>query len=501
MLLNNLYHVESLSELYGAVQSSGLLPDSKTFVDAIPAYPPADILTAYRQEKDRSGFDLKTFVDLHFRLPETPDNGYESAQKPIREHLDALWDVLSRNPDEATGGTLIPLPNPYIVPGGRFREIYYWDSYFTMLGLRVSGRIDLMQNMVDNFAYLIEHLGFIPNGNRTYYLGRSQPPFFAMMVQLLAVEYGGIGTLVKYFPQMEREYAFWMEGTEQLDYQAPAHRRVVLMPDGTVLNRYWDDLDTPRPEAFREDVELAQKAGGDPHIVWRHLRAAAESGWDFSSRWLRNENDLSSIQTTNLIPVDLNCLLYYVELTLAEAARSIDLDITDVYTEKAALRLQAMLDYCRDPDSGFFYDYNHQTAQRSDRETLAAVFPLFFGLVDGPQSEQLALGLERFLHAGGVATTLLRSGQQWDAPNGWAPLQWMAYKGLYSYGHTDLAERIRHNWLNINEKTYQETGKMMEKYNVMDAGLSAGGGEYPNQDGFGWTNGVYLDLVTTKDTS
>ena len=180
------------------------------------------------------------------------------ANKPIvRQHLEALWNVLRRAPSDG-GGTLVPLPFPYIVPGGRFREIYYWDSYFTMLGLQVSGQVEMIQNMVDNFAYLISEIGFIPNGNRTYYLGRSQPPFFALMINLLG-ESTGESSLLKYREPLEKEYAFWMDGEDRITEPGKGYRRVVKLPGEVIVNRYWDDNDTPRPEAYTEDIQYCRE--------------------------------------------------------------------------------------------------------------------------------------------------------------------------------------------------------------------------------------------------
>jgi alpha,alpha-trehalase len=487
--------IEQLSPLYEAVQSGEIFPDSKFFTDCTPKSTPEDILADYESAHAQPGFNLKDFVAAHFEFPNDPATGYDSANRPLLEHLNELWTVLQRGPDEVQESTLIPLPGRYIVPGGRFREVYYWDSYFTMLGLKASGRVDLIEDMVDNFAWLIDELGFIPNGNRTYYLGRSQPPFFALMVQVLA-SVKGEAVLLHYRPQLEKEYAFWMEGENRLDDTHTAHRRVVRMPDGTVLNRYWDDRDTPRPEAYAEDVHVAEQSGREASTVYRHIRAAAESGWDFSSRWFADGRTMETIQTTDLIPVDLNCLLYFLEKTLLQIHRLLpDRTATDIFKEKARMRKYAIQTYCWDETDGFYKDYNHVTGSKSQAWTLAAVFPLFFQIAGNEQAAQVADHLEeKFLHIGGLATTLVRSGQQWDAPNGWAPLQWMAYQGLRNYAHSTQAEVIRWNWQDINEKIYAETGKMMEKYNVMDAGLKAGGGEYPNQDGFGWTNGVYLAM-------
>jgi alpha,alpha-trehalase len=404
-----------------------------------------------------------------------------------------LWDVLKRNP-EVTSDSLISLPHPYIVPGGRFREIYYWDSYFTMLGLQVSGRIEMIQNMVDNFSYLIDTIGYIPNGNRTYYLGRSQPPFFACMVNLL-IEEKSKNILINYLPQLEKEYNFWMKGIDELNDSNLSVNRVALLPDGSILNHYWDENDTPRPESFKEDVELAHEAK-DKKNMYRHLRAAAESGWDFSSRWFKNSNDFSTIHTTEIMPVDLNCLLLNLEKSIAEAYQlKSDTLSSNKFKTLANKRKQAIEKYCWNEEKGFYFDYDYVQNQQKISLTLAGVFPLFFEIASQEQANAIgAILQEKFVSFGGVITTTETTNQQWDSPNGWAPLQWIVIQGLTKYGQTDLAKDIAKRWMNLNEKVYANTGKMMEKYNVVDTGLEAGGGEYPAQDGFGWTNGVYLAL-------
>ena len=497
-------HLPSLSPLYENIQISGIFPDSKFFPDCRPRSEPAKILEACELAQNQPGFDLKNFVETHFEFPETPDTHYESANKPIREHLDKLWDVLLRKPNSSIitpNSSLIALPHPYIVPGGRFREVYYWDSYFTMLGLQVSGRTEVIQHMVDNFAYQIETFGHIPNGNRSYYLSRSQPPFFSLMVSFLA-EIKGEATLLHYRRALEKEYAFWMDGENEMGAQlegrplVEARRRIVKLTDGSILNRYWDDDPSPRPEAYIEDLHTAQQSSRPTAETYRHLRAAAESGWDFSSRWLSDEHKLASIRTCDLLPIDLNCLLYFLEKTLVHTYRQLpDHTPVEVFKDRARLRKAAIMNHCWDASQGFFFDFNHIEDQRTNSVTLAAVFPLFFQMADAEQAAGVAKMIaEKFLCPGGLITTLSHSGQQWDAPNGWAPLQWMAYKGLTNYGHTELAEKIRQNWLSLGEKTYKKTGKMMEKYNVENPDAPGGGGEYPNQDGFGWTNGVYLKM-------
>lgn len=491
------YTIDAQSPLYEDVQRSGIFPDSKFFPDCRPKRDPAVILEEYLAQKDRSDFGLLDFLEANYDYPENPQTGYDSAGKTMEAHLQALWPLLTRSADAASTSTLIPLPHPYIVPGGRFREVYYWDSYFTMLGLKVSGQTALMRSMVDNFAWLIDTLGFIPNGNRTYYLGRSQPPFFALMVDLLCDS--DAKAMANFQGALEKEYAFWMDGFDRLNAQTPAWRRVVRMPDGAVLNRYWDDFDTPRPEAWLEDTHLAAASGQPNPVIWRHIRAAAESGWDFSSRWFADGANFATIQTTSLIPVDLNCLLLFLEQCLQKIyAGNGNQSLANDFSAKAEARKAAILQYCWNPELGFFFDYQWEKGILASPLTMAAVFPLFFNVATQEQAQSVSEHIaSSFLKPGGLVTTLTTTGQQWDAPNGWAPLQWMGYQGLKRYGMDDLAGKVRHNWLQLNQSVFAATGKMMEKYNVEDTNLKAGGGEYPNQDGFGWTNGVYLGLTKT----
>src|SRR6267143_1008490 len=230
-----------IGSLFSDVQLSGIFPDSKEFVDARPRSDPRTIEARYDSARRTPGFVLRAFVEQNFVLPQPAGDGYHTvASQSMTGHVTALWPVLTRPPDSADArSSLIPIPNPYVVPGGRFREVYYWDSYFTMLGLVQSGRSDLVKNMLDNFAHLVETVGDVPNGNRTYYLSRSQPPFFAAMVGLYA---GATDTTqaLQYLAALEAEHAFWMQGAEGLR-PGEAYRRVVRLRDGggSVLNRYW----------------------------------------------------------------------------------------------------------------------------------------------------------------------------------------------------------------------------------------------------------------------
>ncbi len=496
---------ELYGDLFFEVQSNPeLFPDSKTFVDAVPIYDVETIRERYNQLPNTSTVNLYAFVEDHFLIPES-NNFYQTDSSSIKQHITKLWEVLKRPSDEKLSGTLIPLPNPYIVPGGRFREIYYWDSYFTMLGLQVDGETETIKNMVDNFSFLINTYGFIPNGNRTYYLSRSQPPFYAKMVELLS-EIEGEQTLLDYLPVLEKEYAFWMAGSEGLTEANATSKRVVLMPGGEILNRYWDENSTPRPESYREDVETADEALLDfpeksREEIYRNLRAAAESGWDFSSRWLVREQDssfqLSTIHTTDILPVDLNALLYNLESTLARTyLLAGDLSKAEEFQIIKEDRKKAINKYFWNNAEMYFMDYNFRDEKATEVISLAGLYPLFFEIADSPQADKVAMKVEDlFYKPGGVVTTLNNTGQQWDAPNGWAPLQWITIEGLRNYGHGALATDIKNSWLQLNTRVYKRTYKLLEKYNVEDLSKESGGGEYPTQDGFGWTNGVYQKLA------
>ena len=486
-----------LGALFHDVQVARVFTDSKTFVDARPLALPADILVRYTSAKSAPQFSLRAFVEQHFEMPRAAGDGIRTdTTQSMEEHIRALWPALTRSPDPiGARSSLIPLPKPYVVPGGRFREVYYWDSYFTMLGLVESRRTDLVKHMLDNFAYLVTTVGHIPNGNRTYYLSRSQPPFFAAMVGLYASATDTTQAL-PYLDAIEAEHAFWMNGADRV---APgnAFRRVVRLRDGSVLNRYWDDRPEPRPESYREDYELGQTVPAEQReALFRNIRAAAESGWDFSSRWMRDAKDLRSLETTELIPIDLNSLLYHAERTIAALrafrGRAGDAQVASQFAAAAERRKLALVAAAYDPAAGYFFDVRWRTGERvTDRPTMAAAAVLYFGLASPEQGRAVAgrLGSD-FLKAGGFVTTQVTSGQQWDSPNGWPPLQWLAVQGVSRYGRPDVADDARNRWLALNRRTYRATGKMTEKYDVTDLSRRAGGGEYPTQDGFGWTNGV-----------
>ncbi len=276
-----------------------------------------------RARGSSAGFNLGDFVKRNFTLPARASKSYVSNpnEDVVEPHRYALAGIAPRaGPRLQAAGRRCSLPDAYIVPGDRFDEIYYWDSYFIMLGLEASGRHAWVVDELKNFATLINRCGHIPNGNRTYYLSRSQPPFFAQMVRLVA-EKDGDAVYAQYLPELQREYAYWMNGSEGLA-AGHANRHVVRLADGTLLNRYWDERAAPRDESYREDVATSQQTPQrNAEDLWRNLRAGGETGWDFSSRWFADGKTLATVDVTSLVPVDLNCLLVDLERALAKAYR------------------------------------------------------------------------------------------------------------------------------------------------------------------------------------
>ncbi|MFC3180563.1 trehalase family glycosidase [Cypionkella sinensis] len=469
------YLEQSLSDLFTDLHMSGLWPDEKAISDSILLFPAADILSAYHTAKVRGPVDLKAFYAAHFRPVAAHETAYHTnPDHSPKQHLAAIWPHLIRPADDpAERSSRFALPHPYVVVGGRFQEAYYWDSYFTQLGLLKSGQIAQVRDMLENFAYAIREIGHIPNGFRSYFLTRAQPPFFAQMVQDYGRTTGDLaGAYARYLPEMQREYRYFIDTPH----------------NHNGLARYWDAASGPRIEMYGTDLEAAHK--GVPDGYFRHLRAACESGWDFSARWLTDPMDLTTIRTCDLWAVDLNCLLLRYEEILAEASGD------PSYSAAASQRRAAISHRFYSTETGYFHDVLIADGKPNLLTTAAGMFPLFAGAATQAQAETAARWMEKHLLAsGGLLTTDITSGQQWDSPNGWAPLQWIAVQGLRRYGLHDLAETLRLRWLATCDAVFAASGKFVEKYNVLNPLAPSSGGEYALQDGFGWSNGVYLDLA------
>ena len=487
---------ELFGELLHEVQTRKLFSDGKYFVDMEPRRHPMEIMSLYHQLHSPDDGTLAGFVTEHFEPPQNAlgEERAREPREPLNPHISATWDRLVRQPHKAPRfSSALPLSAPYLVPGGRFREFYYWDSFFTMLGLRSDERDDLIDATIENCTALIERYGFVPNGCRTYYLGRSQPPVFYLMLDLARPASSAAGR--RRMDALLAEHSFWMSDSSFLR-PGDASRRVVCMPDGSVLNRYWDEFERPRDESYAEDVMTAERSGRPKAQVFRNLRAAAESGWDFSSRWYGDGGGLGSTQTSSIVPVDLNCLLFGLEQSIARRAAKIGVsDLALHFGGLARSRRRALQAYCWSDTERRFGDCRWSTGSMTSSINAAALFPLFTGVAFEHQADAMAARVARELLApGGLRTTTIRSGEQWDRPNGWAPLQWIAAMGLTRYGHGELGRTIADRWISTVKRDYEDLGLLFEKYDV-ESQTPGRGGEYPVQSGFGWTNGVVRALV------
>ena len=482
-------------QLFVDVQMQQIFPNSKTFADAIPKRKVADIMYEYGMQKGPA-MDLKKFVADNFSLPEISSTNIVQPEKDINQHIKNLWKQLKKEADVSShwegkgnnGNSLIPLPYPHMLPAANAREINYWNSYFIMLGLKETGDIQLLENMVKNFEYLIHLYGHVPAGNRTYYVSRSQPPFFCMMVDLLA-SVKGKQIYKTYLPAMLAEYGYWMEGSAAIK-NGSAFKQLVKLPDGNVLNRYWDEGAKPRSENYKEDMELAEaialelamriKVSSPERLqqilndakatAYRNIRTAASSAWPYSSRWLGNPQQLNSIQTTDMLPVDLNSLLYKSELIISKAlAQNNELAKSKIMASYAAKRKAAIQKYCWNATAGFYGDYNFVYKEKSEVLTAAGLFPLFVKISTTTQAVQIAKTVSsNLLKEGGIVSSTVNSGQQWDAPYGYASMQWISSIGFKDFGNDLLAKKIAQRWMAVCENNFTINRTFNERYNVAD---------------------------------
>lgn len=387
----------------------------------------------------------------------------------ILDHWDATVREVDPNNHEKT---LIPLPRPYTVPcmDSMFQEMYYWDTYFTNRGLLLSGRAELVHDNLANFIYLVDTYGFIPNGSRTGLLTRSQPAFFGMMISDYYNATGDIAFLRDAYAALCKEYKFWM--TER------------CAPNG--LNCYSAHNAEGEYAAYvklykdRTGIEL----NGDTAYWGRHVIAEAESGWDFNPRFHSHCHDYN--------PVDLNSLIYFTEVFLGKVERILEIGDGADWDRRASKRKDTMLALMRAED-GVFYDYDYVNSKKSEVVSCAAFFPFATGMLDDGNGMDILL--EKLELAYGLQATEAVDGNfQWGQKNGWAALQLMAVEALESCGRIEDARRIAGKYVHLVEKTFEKTGAIWEKYNIVTGDNNAIG-EYGTPTMMGWSAGVYLAFV------
>lgn len=509
--------------LLRTVQMARIFNDSKTFVDMRMQKDEAEVLQAFKalpssvskeevikfvsDNFHREGHDLQEWLPPDWKEnPDVIDRIRDPNLKDFASKLNGLWKKLGRKiSDEARKkperSSLILVPNPFIVPGGRFREFYYWDSYWVVNGLLICGMKDTVKGMIDNFIELVKTYGFVPNGGRIYYTNRSQPPFLIPMVDLYLNHTGKVDYVKSILDTLEKEYSFWRKD-RTVEVETSLGRKYNL-------SVYAANMDTPRPESYYEDVHTAQDVPNDTKpALYQDIASGAESGWDFSTRWLNRtvpgKGSLSSMRTRQIVPTDLNSVLYYCEKLLEKFFRLAgDIQKANTYKGYSEARQDAIEAVLWEEDRGLWLDYDRQLKKKRGYFYASTVVPLWAGVHQGDVNREIQVlrtlrRLKVLDFPGGFPTSLSPSGQQWDFPNAWPPLQHMLIASFAQSSNKELRQealKFAQKWITTNYKAWKSTGHMFEKFNVSVQGAPGGGGEYAIQVGFGWTNGVVLDIL------
>ncbi|KAJ8972939.1 hypothetical protein NQ317_013210 [Molorchus minor] len=515
--------------LLDTVQKSGIFDDSKTFVDLTQSNPPATTLSNFEKlmkdtNNNPSVEQIRDFLDKNFisetELEQWAPSDYQTnpdflwkiddvAVRDFARQLIGIWPTLARkikkdvaeNPDKHS---LIPVPNGFIIPGGRFRELYYWDSYWIVKGLLLSQMDKTAKGMIENLITFVDRYGYIPNGGRVYYLNRSQPPLLTLMVGLYVDAMDDKKWLRKVIGYLEKEMQWWLN-----------NRTVTVEKNGVkhTMVHFASASGTPRPESYIEDIKTCSGYGDQKkkENCYKEIKSGAESGWDFSSRWIIDSNggtnaNLTNIQTRRIIPVDLNAFLCkaFSELSrfytmLGEPQKAIK------WLEKSKTWQKSIELVLYDKADGIWYDFDATTSKPRRIFYPSNFAPLWTESYQpllakgyGAKAAKYFRGRGVNDYRGGIPTSLIRSGEQWDYPNAWPPLQEIVILGLKKTGEGDakqVAETFAKRWIDANIRGYNQNNEMFEKYDAINSGQYGGGGEYTVQTGFGWTNGVALSLI------
>ncbi len=402
---------------------------------------------------------------------------------------------------------LLYLPKPYVVPGGRFNEMYGWDSYFIQVGLLRDGELALAKDMADNFRYEVREYGKVLNANRTYYLTRSQPPFLTQMLLGVYAKTHDRKWLEDSVPLLEKYYSFWTTEPH-------------LTPE-TGLSRYYDLGEGHAPEV----VSAERNAAGQTHydLVKQYFKTHEITDYDVSQYYDRKTDELSmlfykgdrsmresgfdpsnrfgpfNIDIIHYDPVCLNSLLYLMETQTGDILHELgrDADAT-AWRKRAQDRAERINRLMWDAKDGLYYDYDFVHRRVRHYPFLTTFYPLWAGFATKEQAARVEQNLPLFEKAGGLQTSTYVSGNQWDAPFGWAPLQMIAVEGLRRYGYNDDAERISMKFLSLVRREFLRQGYIVEKYDVVQGGSNVSAkihfGYSANQAGFGWTNAVFTAL-------
>ncbi|XP_037944957.1 trehalase isoform X1 [Teleopsis dalmanni] len=512
--------------LLHTVQMAHLFKDSKTFVDMKLKYSPEETnlkFTEFMTSKNNTPTedDIREFVNNHFDdlgkefVPWLPadwkehpaflDSIYDPDLKQWASDLNGIWKDLGRkmiddvfkNPEYYS---IIPVEHPVIVPGGRFIEFYYWDSYWIIRGLLYSEMYSTARGMLENFLSIVKRFGFIPNGGRIYYATRSQPPLLTAMIKSYVDFTQDEKFALDALEILEHEFEYWMNNHT---VQAKGHD----------MATYGGSSKGPRPESYREDVITSNSfvTNEEKENHYSELKAAAESGMDFSSRWFINENgttqgNLTDLKTRSIVPVELNAILYWNAKIIAEFhLRNNNVSKMTEYMNKAEKILEAIQDVHWNEEVGAWLDYDLINNKQRDYFVPTNLAPLWTKAFDIKDSEKISKAVLQYIennrldnYPGGVPNTLYHTGEQWDFPNVWPPMQYILIEGLKNLDTPEaknLSTSWAERWVKSNFEAYRETRNMFEKYDAEHFGGHGGGGEYEVQKGFGWSNGVILELL------
>ena len=402
---------------------------------------------------------------------------------------------------------LLYLPHPYVVPGGRFNEMYGWDSYFIQVGLLRDGETVLAKNMIDNHLYQIENYGVVLNANRSYFLSRSHPPFLTQMILGVYRQTNDTAWLKNAVPAIESYYRFWTKDPH--------------LTAETGLSRYYDSGMGPAPEVIADerdaegrthydrvceyfrtheirDYEIAQyydRARDElTPLFYVGDRSMRESGFDPSNRF-----GPFSVDIVHYDPVCLNSLLYLIETDTAEILTILgSASQARIWTSRAQERRQSINRLMWDEQDGLYFDYNFREKKLRRYPFVTTFYPLWVGIASPEQAARVVANLKLFELPGGLQTSTNVSGSQWDAPFGWAPMQMIAVEGLRRYGYNAEADRITTNFLSLILKEFAQHNTIVEKYDVARRESEVAGGikfgyDY-NVIGFGWTNAAFVEL-------
>ncbi len=408
--------------------------------------------------------------------------------------------------NDCTG--VLYLPHPYVVPGGRFNEMYGWDSFFIILGLLHHNHIELAKGMADNLIYEIQHYHKLLCANRPYYLTRSQPPLVAQAVLAVYKKTHDKNWLADVLPALQKIYDFWTQ---------PPH-----LVEKIGVSRYYDTGEGAAPEVLSSEIDCTGldhyqrvKAYYQTHDLesynlqeffdtemnklrphfYKGDRSLRESGFDLTSRF-----GPFGAKTTYFIPVCLNSLLHQMELDLAEINAILNVQsAASSWQQRAVSRATLINKYLWNDDLGYYFDFNFETKRINNYIFATTFYPLWTGIATAEQAKRIVNNVCVREAAGGLLTSAYATGQQWDAPFGWAPLHYFAVTGLARYGYHTEAKRLARKFLGLINCEFYRYSKIFEKYDLVSQTSFVGDtiqfGYDTNEVGFGWTNAVYLELL------